>query len=297
MPWPSDPTPVKAVERDGKWILVDNKGRKLPDSDEYSSPEKAKVEAKHVNATWRRAKKERDAREAAARAGDARAFVTHRACELALEERIFGRGGVVWDPHEHPRNRLGKFRDVLQKLDVGGVATTPSGWRVRHTIKGYVVSDPRGRMADRPVDSKTAAYTVLGRERDLQVALPLTGRASHAVKGHPVLPDSPIAVSPTQYSQALAKIIADIRHDEQKHGMDDWARGRIKGLQVARRIVERAANWTEIAKIARAWHPTGDADFDDGFQTGMRTAYLLHDELEADNSRRLHRKGSHHAVA
>jgi hypothetical protein len=298
VPWPADPTPVKAVERGGKWILVDRQGRKLPDSEEYSSPEKAKLEAQHVNATWNRAKKERDTREAAARDGDVSAFVAARARELALEERLLGRGGtVVWDPTEHPRNRLGEFRDILAKLKLGGLLTTPEGWRVRRTPEGFVVSNPRGQMSERPRDTRTVAYTVLGREQGRQDPLAATGRASYVVKGHPVTPDNPLHVSPEQYSAALAKIIAEIRNAAKKQGLDDWERGRIKGLQVARRIVERAANWTEIAKIARAWSPTGDADFDDGFQTGMRTAYLLHDELEELNNQRLRYRGDVGATA
>lgn len=295
MPWPADPTPVKAVERHGKWILVDRAGRKLPDSEQYLSEERAKTEARHLNATWKRAREERDARESASAAGDTAGFVAHRARELALLEVLsFHRNrGIVWDPTEHPRNRMGEFRRVLKKLDVGGLATTPSGWRVRRTREGYLVSNPKGRMSAKPVDSRAAAYTVLGREAGRQDPLAATGRASYAVKGHPVLPSSPIAVTPQQYSAALARIIAEIRADERKHGLDSWARGRIKGLQVARRIVERAENWTEIAKIARAWRPTPDDDFNDGFQTGMRTAYLLHDELESLNADALYRRRKH----
>lgn len=111
MPWPPDPTPVRAERRGAVWVLVDSKGKKLPEQPDFRSEESANAAAERINASWKRAKDERDRklreateiREQAALNGDGFAFVRARARELTLRE--------AYQEWQHPRNREGEWRD------------------------------------------------------------------------------------------------------------------------------------------------------------------------------------------
>ena len=62
MPDPRDPTPVRAVQRNGRWVVVDADGRRLPDQEPLEDGPAARAVARRVNQTWRSAKKERSSK-------------------------------------------------------------------------------------------------------------------------------------------------------------------------------------------------------------------------------------------
>jgi hypothetical protein len=124
------------VKRGGKWVVVDAKGKRRGGPFEEG---RARAEAKRINDAWARARSE-----SKAKGGLAEAELEEFAGQVLL-----GRDRHVrFDPHLHPRNRLGEFRDVLGQLlksPAGSTAKLPSGVTVKRTAAGLHVEgfEPR----------------------------------------------------------------------------------------------------------------------------------------------------------
>jgi hypothetical protein len=93
VPDPRDPTPVRAVQRNGRWVVVDSEGRRLPGHEPTDDEGEARAEAHRVNQTWKTARRERKSK--------------------GLEEGVLGRagravGGAAFDEVKHPRSPKGR---------------------------------------------------------------------------------------------------------------------------------------------------------------------------------------------
>jgi hypothetical protein len=93
VPDPRDPTPVRAVQRNGRWVVVDSEGRRLPGHEPTDDEGEARAEAHRVNQTWKTARRERKSK--------------------GLEEGVLGRvgravGGAAFDEVKHPRAPKGR---------------------------------------------------------------------------------------------------------------------------------------------------------------------------------------------
>lgn len=144
MPDPTNPTPVRVVEKDGHFAIVDANGKTLADGDSYASREAAEKDAEMINASWKAAGKERRAKGAPA--------VTEALVESFLTrpprgKRIGRRTFTEFDPAKHPRSR-GKFaRSLVDELHKGNGVKLPSGTTVHEegTLrKRYWVTRPNG---------------------------------------------------------------------------------------------------------------------------------------------------------
>jgi predicted ABC-type ATPase len=90
-------------------------------------------------------------------------------------------GQVKFDPDLHPRDRLGKFRDVLGGLAPGKGIRLPSGVQVKREKSGFTVSG-KGVQAQRAANVRDAA------ERGLQRHDNLRGASGVAIAKAPTLP-------------------------------------------------------------------------------------------------------------
>ena len=114
--------PVKAALVEGKWFIVDADDRKL-DFHRYGSEAAARANAKRINDSWERAKEER---KRMAEATDGEEWAGARARAEWFEHVAEAHSRMVlsteFDPRRHPRDRLGKFVEVL-----GLLKTAPKG--------------------------------------------------------------------------------------------------------------------------------------------------------------------------
>jgi hypothetical protein len=88
VPDPRDPTPVRAVQRGGRWVVVDADGRRLPGLEPTDDEAEARAEAHRVNQTWRSARRERSSKGLK---------------EGRLERALAGLEEAFWNQLLHPR--------------------------------------------------------------------------------------------------------------------------------------------------------------------------------------------------
>jgi hypothetical protein len=167
MPDPTDPTPVRAQRRGNLWVLVDSSGKKIAGGGAYTDEGKARAEAARINSSWKKAKGERGAK--------------------GMQE-AFGRGRrtIDFDPAEHPRNRIGRFIEVLSKLPQGKTVKIkgPSGTvRVRNSGDEFEIEGGGKGRARYDNLSRTArggaaeeALKRAGLEADLGMAVEVSRR-------------------------------------------------------------------------------------------------------------------------
>jgi hypothetical protein len=110
MPDPSDPTPVSVAKRGGMFVVVDKDGKKLAGEDPTGDSAKAAGMAARVNRSWARAKSERKSKGGPEISEAIVPFIGHRSG---------GRLTTFFDPHLHPRNRLGEFSKLLSDARSG----------------------------------------------------------------------------------------------------------------------------------------------------------------------------------
>lgn len=69
---------------------------------------------------------------------------------------------IQWDPRLHPRNRFGRFRDVVQSLQPGDMVEMPDRTRVLYgaSSRKYMVQRPDGRMVNSGTPTASPAEAV-----------------------------------------------------------------------------------------------------------------------------------------
>lgn len=182
MPDPKVSLPAKVVQRGDKWAVVDADGKQLPGAGDFASKESAHAACDAINEAWHKAKTERRSKGAPEITREARVLartlsITLQLEEFALPQISAGRMHAKFDPRAHPRDRLGKFAEVLGRLSrakVGSTVELPHGVVVRKELGRLSVSGPHGKrrpgetwkpFGDR-LDHPHAAAAVALREHD-----------------------------------------------------------------------------------------------------------------------------------
>lgn len=160
MPDPKLALPVRSELRHGKYVVVDAHGKRVAGSEVMDDEHEASDLAGSINETWKRAEMERRAK------GSPKVTESRLEQKLGeLEEFSLGRRAVHvdFDPRQHPHDRLGRFTEVIGRLQQGGHGSTaklPHGVEVRKALVGFEVSHPGGKQ--RMTSSAGAAVEALG---------------------------------------------------------------------------------------------------------------------------------------
>lgn len=159
MPDPRVAVPVKAQQRGGRFVLVDANGKRLDGQGSFPDRARAQKAAAVINVAWSEVKKERKAKGAPA----------------ITEGIIAGRVGrharvIYWQESLHPRDRLGKFvnvLDALKKMPLGSSVRLPGGEYVTWKYGKYRLHEKGGKLTRKVFRAEHAATMMAG-----QVKLP-----------------------------------------------------------------------------------------------------------------------------